>query len=93
MLVIGVIKRRITYSCLTSFRASEARDVIAPDILDQSLLGRSCCDIESLLKNAYQVHQRKLKKDLNERRIAHSCLASLRACEAREVTAPDHLDQ
>jgi len=25
--------------------------------------------------------------------MAHSCLASLRACEAWEVTAPDHLDQ
>ena len=40
----------MTYNCLTSFRASEALETIAPDNLDQSILVISCVGVESVLK-------------------------------------------
>jgi hypothetical protein len=90
------LKRRLSYSRLTSLRASVARDSTPPDSLDKSMWGIStgfCWDTESLLKGVIKPTKKRLAKVVMKRRIAYSCLTSLRASEARETIAPDNLDQ
>jgi hypothetical protein len=78
----------MTYNCLTSFRASEALETIAPDNLDQSILVMSCVGVESLLKLCIKPFSAKA----SSKSETYSFFASFRAPDARETIVSDNLD-